>query len=91
MTFRHTYYVKAVSRSIYDRAGKVVESLPAAFPTPRGPTDRKGKEIRRRWLMQMPAISREGESYRIVQDYVLLDASGISEGLYEVTSTPGGG
>jgi len=37
----------------------------------------------------MPAISREGNSYRVVQDYVLLDTSGIADGLYETTSTPG--
>lgn len=89
MTFRHTYYLKNLNRGIYDRAGKVVENLPAGFPTPKGPTDKNGKELRRRWMLQMPAISREGESYRIVQDYVLLDSSGITEGLYEVTSTPG--
>jgi hypothetical protein len=89
MTFRHTYYVTNVARSIYDKAGNVVTTLPAGFPTPKGPSDRDGQEIKRRWLMQMPAISREGNSYRVVQDYVLLDTSGIASGLYETTSTPG--
>ena len=89
MTFRHTYYVTNVSRGIYDKAGNVVTNLPAGFPTPKGPTDKEGKEIKRRWLLQMPAVSREGNSYRVVQDYVLLDTSGIATGLYETTSTPG--
>ena len=89
MTLRHTYYVRGVSRSIYDKAGKVVTSLPAGFPTPVGPKDKDGKEIKRRWMMQMPAVTREGNSYRVIQEYVLLDTSGVAEGLYEVTSTPG--
>lgn len=89
MTFRHTYYIRGVSRSIYDKAGKVVTSLPAGFPTPVGPKDKDGKEIKRRWMMQMPAVTREGNSYRVIQEYVLLDTSGVAEGLYEVTSTPG--
>jgi hypothetical protein len=40
--------------------------------------------------MLMPEISREGEAYRVVQEYVLLDPSdGLADGLYEVTTTPG--
>lgn len=89
MTFRHTYYVTNPSRAIYDKAGMVVTSLPAGFPTPKGPKDKDGKEIKRRWMMQMPAISREGNSYRVVQEYVLLDTSGVVDDLYETTSTPG--
>ena len=89
MTFRHTYYVTDLAQSIYDKAGMVVQNLPAGFPTPKGPTDKEGKEIKRRWMLQMPAISREGNSYRVVQEYVLLDTSGVTEGLYETTSTPG--
>ena len=89
MTFRHTYYVKNVPRSIYDKAGNIVTNLPAGFPTPKGPVDKDGKEIKRRWMMQMPAVSRDGNSYRVVQEYVLLDSSGAASDLYEVTSTPG--
>lgn len=89
MIFRHTYYARAVSRNIYDKSGKVVLTLPAGFPTPPGPKDKDGKEIKRRWMMQMPSVSREGNSYRVVQEYVLLDTSGVADGLYEVTSTPG--
>lgn len=89
MTLRHTYYVKNVPQSIYDKAGNVVTSLPAGFPTPKGPLDGDGKEIKRRWMMQMPAVSRDGNSYRVVQEYVLLDTSGVADGLYETTSTPG--
>jgi hypothetical protein len=89
MTFRHTYYVTNVPRGVYDKAGKIVFNLPAGFPTPKGPTDKDGKEIKRRWMMQMPAVSREGNSYRVVQEYVLLDSSGVASDLYEVTSTPG--
>ena len=89
MIFRHTFYKKSVSQNIYDKAGKVVTNLPAGFPTPKGHTDGEGNEIKRRWMMQMPAVSREGDAYRIVQEYVLLDSSAIGEGLYEVTTTPG--
>lgn len=91
MTFRHTYYLTSLNQGIYEKAGKVVETLPAGFPTPRGPADKDGREIKRRWMVQMPAISREGNSYRIVQEYVLLDTSSVADGMYEVTSTPGGG
>lgn len=91
MTFRHTYYTTNVPRSIYDKAGMIVLNLPAGFPTPKGPLDKEGKEIKRRWMMQMPAITREGNSYRIVQEYVLLDSSGVADDLYETTATPQGG
>lgn len=89
MIFRHTFYQNTVPRSIYDKAGKVVTTLPAGFPTPQGPNDSEGREIKRRWMLQMPAVSREGAAYRIVQEYVLLDTSGVADGLYEVTTTPG--
>lgn len=89
MTLRHTYYAKNVPRSIYDKAGNVVTKLPAGFPTPKGPKDTSGKEVKRRWMMQMPAVSRDGDSYRVVQEYVLLDTSGVADDLYETTSTPG--
>jgi hypothetical protein len=89
MRFRHTYYRNNIDRSIYDKAGDIVERLPAGFPTPKGPKDKEGKEIRRRFLMLMPEISREGNAYRVVQEYVLLDTSGIADDLYEVTTTPG--
>lgn len=89
MIFRHTFYQISVPRTIYDKAGMAVTTLPAGFPTPKGPKDSKGKEIKRRWMMQMPAISREGAAFRIVQEYVLLDTSGVAEDLYETTSTPG--
>lgn len=89
MIFRHTFYQNTVPRSIYDKAGKVVTTLPAGFPTPKGPNDSEGREIKRRWMLQMPAVSREGAAYRIVQEYVLLDTSGVADGLYEVTTTPG--
>lgn len=88
MTFRHTYYVTNVPRSIYEKAGKQVLNLPAGFPTPPGPKDDEGKELKRRWLMQIPAISREGNSYRVVQDYVLLDPI-TGDDIYETTSAPG--
>ena len=90
MTFRHTYYQRNVNASIYDRAGKIVTSLPGGFPTPKGEIDEETKEeIKRRWLMLMPALTKEGNSFRIVQEYVLLDLSGIADNLYEPTSTPG--
>ena len=89
MIFRHTFYQKTIPQTIYDKAGKTVTNLPAGFPTPKGPTDKEGKEIKRRWMLQMPAVSREGDAFRVVQEYVLLDSSAIGEGLYEVTTTPG--
>lgn len=89
MIFRHTFYRNGVPRTIYDKAGQIVTNLPAGFPTPRGPKNSQGEEIPRRWMLQMPAVSREGAAYKIVQEYVLLDTSGVADGLYEVTSTPG--
>lgn len=89
MTFRHTNYKATVSTDTYKNAGKVVTRLPAGFPVPPGPKDSKGKEVPRRWMMQMPAITKEGKSFRVVQEYVLLDFSGIAVGLYEVGNTPG--
>ena len=89
MIFRHTFYQKTVPQTIYDKAGKIVTNLPAGFPTPKGPNDSNNKEIKRRWMLQMPAVSREGDAFRVVQEYVLLDSSAIGEGLYEVTTTPG--
>jgi hypothetical protein len=89
MTLRHTYFVNGLSQSIYEKAGKIVARLPAGYPTPSGPIGSDGRQIPRRWMMQMPATSREGNAYRVVQEYVLLDTSGVAEGLYEVTSTPG--
>ena len=90
MTFRHTYYQKNVSAEIYSRAGKKVTSLPGGFPSPKGETDKEtGEEIKRRWLMLMPALTKEGNAFRIVQEYVLLDLYGIADELYEPTTPPG--
>jgi hypothetical protein len=90
MRFRHTYYRNNIDRSIYEKAGDIVDRLPGGFPTPKGPKDSEGKEIRRRFLMLMPEISREGEAYRVVQEYILLDPNdGLADGLYEVTTPPG--
>lgn len=89
MIFRHTFYEDKVTDKVYEKAGMIVEKLPAGFPIPKGDKLSNGSEIKRRWLMQMPAVSREGGTYRIVQDYVLLDNSGVAEGLYETTQPPG--
>ena len=91
MIFRHTFFTNTLGQNIYAKAGKIVTNLPAGFPTPNGPLDSNGREIKRRWMMQMPAVSREGNAFRVVQEYVLLDSSAIGEGLYEVTTTPGAG
>lgn len=90
MRFRHTYVVKGMPpRSIYDKAGNVVTSLPAGFPTPIGPSDSDGNEIKLRWLMLVPSLLREGDSTRIVQEYELIDpAPGMSD-IYEITDPPG--
>lgn len=90
MTFRHTYTVKGMPpRTIYDKAGDVVTSLPAGFPTPKGPVDSEGNELKLRWLMLVPALFREGDTTRIVQEYELIDAAPGMSDIYETTGTPG--
>ena len=40
-------------------------------------------------MMQAPAVSRQGEAWQVVQEYVLLDRKGIAQGLYEKGTVPG--
>ena len=89
LTLRHTYYTKQVSGSIWGTTGRVVVSLPAGIPIPPGERDKDGKEIPRRWMMQAPAVSRQGDAWQVVQEYVLLDAKGVADGLYETGTVPG--
>lgn len=39
--------------------------------------------------MQAPALSKQGDAWQVVQEYVLLNANGIGVGLYEKGTTPG--
>ena len=89
LTLRHTYFTKNVNRNIWDTAGRVVTRLPAGIPIPKGEKDKDGKEIPREWMMQAPAVSRQGEAWQVVQEYVLLDAKGTAFGMYEKGTVPG--
>jgi len=89
LTLRHSYYTKNVNGNIWDTAGRVVDKLPAGIPIPKGEKDKDGKDIPRRWMMQAPAVSRQGEAWQVVQEYVLLDAKGVADGLYEKGTVPG--
>jgi len=89
LTLRHSYYTKSVNGNIWNTAGRVVDKLPAGIPIPKGEKDKNGKDIPRRWMMQAPAVSRQGEAWQVVQEYVLLDAKGVADGLYEKGSVPG--
>jgi hypothetical protein len=40
-------------------------------------------------MMQAPAVSRQGEAWQVVQEYVLLDAKGVADGMYETGAVPG--
>jgi hypothetical protein len=89
LILRHTYFTEQVNAAIWDTAGKVVDKLPAGIPIPKGEKDKDGKEIPRKWMMQAPAVSRQGEAWQVVQEYVMLDAKGIAQGLYEKGTVPG--
>jgi hypothetical protein len=89
LTLRHSYYTKNVNPNIWDTAGKVVTKLPAGIPIPKGEKDKDGNEIPPKWMMQAPAVSRQGEAWQVVQEYVLLDRKGIAQGLYETGTVPG--
>jgi len=89
LTLRHTYFTQNVNPNIWDTAGRVVDELPAGIPIPRGEKDKDGREIPRRWMMQAPAVSRQGEAWQVVQEYVLLDSKGVADGMYETGTVPG--
>ena len=89
LTLRHTYFTKNVNPNIWNTAGRVVSKLPAGIPIPKGEKDKDGREIPRRWMMQAPAVSRQGEAWQVVQEYVLLDAKGVADGMYETGTVPG--
>ena len=89
LTLRHTYFTKTVNPNIWDTAGRVVEKLPAGIPIPKGEKDKDGKEIPPKWMMQAPAVSRQGEAWQVVQEYVLLDRKVLAQGLYETGAVPG--
>jgi hypothetical protein len=89
LNLRHTYFTETVNPNIWDTAGRVVDKLPAGIPIPKGEKDKDGKEIPRRWMMQAPAVSRQGEAWQVVQEYVLLDSKGVADGMYEKGTVPG--
>jgi hypothetical protein len=89
LTLRHTYFTKTVNPNIWDTAGRVVDKLPAGIPIPKGEKDKDGKEIPPQWMMQAPAVSRQGDAWQVVQEYVLLDRKALAQGLYEKGTVPG--
>ena len=89
LILRHTYMVSNVSGSIWSNTGKITSTLPAGIPVPPGEKDDEGNEIKPQWLMQAPALSKQGSAWQVVQEYVMLNTGGIGEGLYEKGQTPG--
>jgi hypothetical protein len=89
LTLRHTYYTKIINQAIWDTSGKVVDSLPAGIPIPKPEKDKDGKEIPRRWMMQAPAVSRQGDAWQVVHEYVMMDSRGVADGLYAKGTLPG--
>lgn len=81
-TLRHTYYKENPSGDIFAKAGFVTTKLPGNFPIPKGEAGSDGKEIKRRWMVQVPSARKEGRGWRIEQDYVLLDAKGFPTEMY---------
>lgn len=89
LTLRHTYYTRTINAGIWNTVGLIVDRLPAGIPAPKGDLDEDGKEIPRQWMMQAPAVSKEGESWRVQHEYVMLDAKGSPELLYLPGTVPG--
>ena len=89
MILRHTYMVENITGSIWNNMGKITSTLPAGIPVPPGEIDEDEKEIPRTWLMQAPALSKQGNAWQVVQEYVLLNAAGIGDGMYTKGTTPG--
>ena len=40
-------------------------------------------------MMQAPAVSRQGDAWQVVQEYVMLDAKGTAFEMYETGTVPG--
>ena len=89
LTLRHTYFTKTLNASIWDLTGKIVTRLPAGVPGPKGEKDSKGKEIPREYMIQAPAVSRQGDAWQVVLEYVMLKASRMATEIYEKGTTPG--
>lgn len=89
LTLRHTYFAKNVNSSIWDLTGRVVEKLPAGIPAPKGEKDKDGKEIPRQYMIQAPAVSRQGDAWQVVLEYVMLESSRLATEIYEKGTTPG--
>jgi hypothetical protein len=89
LVLRHSYFIKTLDASVWESTGKIVDTLPGGIPVPPGEKDKDGKEIKRQWMMQAPAISKQGGAYQIVREYVMLDSKGMPDGLYEKGTVPG--
>lgn len=89
LTLRHTYFTQELTADIWNTTGKIVDKLPAGIPIPKGEKDKDNKRIPRRWMMQAPAVSHQGQAWQVVQEYVLLDSTGVADGLYERGTVPG--
>lgn len=82
-TLRHTYYKDTVGKDIFDKAGTTTNKLPGNVPVPKGAKDSEGREIKRYFQIQMPNLRREGNAWRVEQDYVLVDAAGFADDIFE--------
>ena len=89
LTLRHTYFTKTLNSSIFDLTGKIVSRLPAGVPGPRGEKDSNGKIIPREYMIQAPAVSKQGDAWQVVLEYVMLKASRMATDIYEKGATPG--
>ena len=82
LILRHTYFVQFIDATIWDTTGRVVQLLPKGIPIPKGEKDKDGKEIPRKFMMQAPSINRQGDAWQVVQEYVILNAKAVADGLY---------
>jgi len=88
LILRHTYFVEEIDANIWDTTGKVVEILPKGIPVPKGELDVNGNEIKRKFMMQAPSINRQGNAWQVVQEYVILNAKAVADGLYAAGILP---
>lgn len=88
LILRHTYFIKEIDSTIWDTTGKVVEILPKGIPIPKGEFNADGVEIKRKFMMQAPSINRQGDAWQVVQEYVILNAKAVADGLYAAGMLP---
>ena len=78
MTLRHTFNVPVINPAFFSRTGRKTSVLPGNLnflpPAQNGRT--------REWLIQAPSASMTGNTWRIQQEYVLLDARGVADEIF---------